>query len=220
VGRSEAHDRILDLTNKGMTTGEVAKHLSRSTTLVQQYKTDLRHDGLLPNYVAAPHNDLVLQMAREGRKAREIAAATGLNAGTVQGRLNRFRAKGLIPRAAVRKRNNSSAAMEAYLLKKAYTQFGGQLGKLGLLVATMPPWQVQWLMGQVPKDGKLIEVLRGVIADAYSEERGGLGKLGLLLATMPKEQAKWLMDQVPSGGKLIDVLRGIITDAYLEEIGE
>jgi transposase len=67
VGKSEMRDLVLELTNKGMTTWEVAQQLSRSTTTIQQYKTELRRDGLLPPYASAPHQDKVLAMARDGR---------------------------------------------------------------------------------------------------------------------------------------------------------
>lgn len=164
-------ERVLELSLMGMTAGDISYALEKSISRVRDYRADLRREGRLPPYSSKADNTQVLALAKDGMRAAEIAAITGLKTTAVRSRISRLMAAGALPRVA---RRNGSAATMAYTYGRVYYQYGTTLGRIGQLIATTPPEQVTWLLNQIPEGGQLIDVLRGLIADAYMDEVGGV----------------------------------------------
>lgn len=110
-------------------------------------------------------------LALEGRAITEMGKTLGLPESTVIYYLVKLLAEGAIPPAALRKKNAYTPREQRRRIAQKYRMsYGVRYGHLSDLVGSLPPKQVDWLLAQVPVDGSLIDVLRGVVNDAYAEE--------------------------------------------------
>ena len=115
--------------------------------------------------------DKIRALALEGRATTEIGKTLGLPESTVRYYTVKLLAEGAIPPAALRKKNTYATREQRRRIAQKYRMsYGVRYGNLSDLVGSLLPKQVDWLLAQVPVDGSLIDVLRGVVNDAYAEE--------------------------------------------------
>lgn len=110
-------------------------------------------------------------LALEGMTMSKIAETLEIPESTVRYHITKLLEEGAIPPAAERKKNkDASRSQRRWLASKYRMSYGVRYGNLSDLVGSLPPKQVDWLLAQVPVDGSLIDVLRGMVNDAYAEE--------------------------------------------------
>ena len=106
--------------------------------------------------------DRIAEMARQGKKLREIAEAVGLHESTVSRKL-----AGL-PDPVQRGNGRSPRLVGLAVMKKYVTPWGAMTD----IAARLTDDQLVWLMNQVPEGATVADVLTALVVDAYHEEKG------------------------------------------------
>lgn len=111
----------------------------------------------------------VKALALEGRKARDIAKALGVTITSVKYYMHDMLANGEIPRIRERRgRHEGSKALARRLCEYHEVELGG----MAMLVAALSDAQRTWLFEQVPRGGKVSELIAAIVVDAYNDENG------------------------------------------------
>lgn len=101
--------------------------------------------------------DRIEEMARQGKKLREIAEAVGMHESTVSRKL-----------AGMPSRDKSPRLVGLAVMKKYVTPWGAMTD----IAARLTDDQLVWLMNQVPPGGTVADVLTALVVDAHHEEKG------------------------------------------------
>ncbi len=108
---------------------------------------------------------LIADLALQGMTGKAIAAKTGIPMRTVNYRITRMVQTGKLSKAHERK-------IAAGVSPPRRRKFEVKLGCLSDVIRGMSEEQITWLVSQVPKGGKISDIVRAIVVDAHFEEKG------------------------------------------------